>query len=43
MWIDEAGIDNRLYREHAWAPRRQKVYAEIPGQKESVPVSLAVS
>ncbi|WP_331255968.1 IS630 family transposase [Candidatus Bealeia paramacronuclearis] len=33
VWIDEAGIDNRLYREHAWAPRGQKVYAEIPGQK----------
>lgn len=33
MYIDEAGIDNRLYREHARAPRGQKVYAEIPGKK----------
>lgn len=33
MWIDEAGIDNRLYREYARAPRGQKVYAEISGKK----------
>ena len=33
MYIDEAGIDNRLYREYARAPRGQKVYAEIPGKK----------
>ena len=33
MWIDEAGIDNRLYREYARAPRGQKVYAEISGKE----------
>lgn len=33
MWIDEAGMDNRLYREYARAPRGQKVYAEICGKK----------
>jgi transposase len=33
VWIDEAGIDNRLYREYARAPRGQKVYAEISGKK----------
>jgi transposase len=34
VWIDEAGIDNRLYREYAWAPRGQKVYGEISGKKK---------
>ncbi len=33
VYIDEAGVDNRLYREYARAPRGQKVYAEIPGKK----------
>lgn len=33
MGIDEAGIDNRLYREYARASRGQKVYAEISGKK----------
>lgn len=33
MWIDEAGINNRLYREYARASRGQKVYAEISGKK----------
>lgn len=33
VYIDEAGIDNRLYREYARAPRGQKIYAEIPGKK----------
>ena len=33
MWIDEAGIDNRLYREYARAPRGKKVFAEICGKK----------
>lgn len=31
--MDEAGIDNRLYREHARAPRGQKIYADICGKK----------
>lgn len=33
VYIDEAGVDNRLYREYARAPRGQKIYAEIPGKK----------
>ena len=33
VYIDEAGIDNRLYREYGRAPRGQKVYGEIPGNK----------
>ena len=27
VYIDEAGVDNRLYREYARAPRGEKVYA----------------
>lgn len=33
VYIDEAGIDNRLYREYARALRGQKVYAPVPGKK----------
>lgn len=33
VYIDEAGIDNRLFREYGRAPRGQKIYAEIPGKK----------
>ena len=33
VYIDEAGLDNRLYREYGRAPRGQKVYANIPGKK----------
>lgn len=31
--MDEAGVDNRLFRLYARAPRGQKVYADIPGKK----------
>ena len=33
MFIDEAGVDNRLFRAYARAPRGQKIYADIPGKK----------
>lgn len=33
VYIDEAGLDNRLYREYARAPRGIKVYADIYGKK----------
>lgn len=33
MYIDEAGVDNRLYREYARAKRGEKIYADIPGKK----------
>ena len=33
VYIDEAGIDNRLFREYARALRGQEVYGEIPGKK----------
>ena len=33
MFIDEAGVDNRLFRVYARAPRGQKIYADIPGKK----------
>ena len=33
VYIDEAGLDNRLYREYGRAPLGQKVYANIPGKK----------
>lgn len=33
MYIDEAGVDNRLYREYGRAPRGQKIYGEISGKK----------
>jgi hypothetical protein len=33
VYVDEAGVDNRLYREYARAPRGEKVYADIPGKK----------
>ncbi len=33
VYIDEAGVDNRPYREHARAPRGEKIYADIPSKK----------
>ena len=32
-YIDEAGVDNRLFREYGRAPRGQKIMADIPGKK----------
>jgi len=31
--VDECGVDRYLYREYAYAPRGQKVVAEISGKK----------
>ena len=33
VFIDEAGVDNRLFRAYARAPRGVKIYADIPGKK----------
>lgn len=33
VYVDEAGVDNRLYREYARAPRGKKIYADISGRK----------
>ena len=32
-FLDEAGVDNRLFRVHARAPRGQKITVDIPGKK----------
>ncbi len=33
MYVDECGVDQYLYREYAYAPRGQKVLAQISGKK----------
>ena len=33
VYLDEAGVDNRLFREYARAPKGQKITADIPGKK----------
>ena len=33
IYVDECGIDKYLYREFAYAPRGQKVFAKISGRK----------
>ena len=33
IYVDECGVDRYLYREYAYAPRGQKVVAEISGKK----------
>lgn len=33
VYIDEAGVDNRLYTEYGRAPRGKRIYAEISGKK----------
>jgi transposase len=33
VYVDDCGIDEYLYREHAYAPRGQKVVAHISGKK----------
>jgi len=32
-FLDESGIDHRLHRPLAWAPRGEAVYGEIPGAR----------
>ncbi|WGJ62749.1 IS630 family transposase [Wolbachia endosymbiont of Frankliniella intonsa] len=32
LYIDEAGVDNKLYREYGRAPRGKKIYADVPGR-----------
>jgi len=39
VYIDESGVDNRLFRAHARAPRGEKIYGNIPG-KRRVRVSM---
>jgi len=33
LWIDECGIDHRLYRERGRAPRGEKIYQEVAGSR----------
>lgn len=33
VYLDEAGVDNRLFYEYARAPRGTKVYADVPGRR----------
>ena len=33
VYVDECGVDQYLYREYAYAPRGQKVVAQISGKK----------
>jgi transposase len=33
VYVDEAGVDNRLFREYGRAPKGQKILANIPGRK----------
>ena len=33
VYIDEAGFDNYLYRQHARAPRGQKIHEKVKGRK----------
>lgn len=33
VYIDEAGVDNRLFRAHARAPRGKKIITLVPGKK----------
>ncbi len=33
VYVDEAGVDNRLFRPYARAPKGHKIYADIPGKK----------
>lgn len=33
MYIDEAGVDNRIFRPNARAPKGEKIFASVPGKK----------
>ena len=33
FYLDECGVDHRLYRERGWAPRGERIYQEIPGRR----------
>jgi len=32
-FLDECGIDHRLCRTHAWAPRGERVFGDVPGSR----------
>lgn len=34
LYIDEAGVDNRLYREYGRAPKGEKIYALEKSERE---------
>ena len=33
FWTDECGVDHRLYRQHARAPRGEKIYQTVAGSR----------
>jgi transposase len=33
VYLDEAGVDHRLYRQYGRAPRGQQIFGEVPGSR----------
>ena len=43
FYLDECGVDHRLYREYGRAPRGERIYQEVAGKRREHPsIALAV-
>ena len=42
-YLDECGVDHRLYREHGRAPRNERLYQEVPGKRHGRTSVIAAS
>jgi transposase len=42
-YLDECGIDHRLYREHGWSPRGERIYQNISGAQRKRTSVIAAS
>ena len=43
FYLDECGVDHRLYREHGRAPRGQRIYQEVCGKRRERTSIIAAS
>ena len=42
-YLDECGVDHRLYRQHGRAPRNQRLYQAVPGKRRERTSVIAAS
>jgi transposase len=42
-YLDECGVDHRLYREHGRAPRNERLFQDVPGKRRGRTSVIAAS
>jgi len=43
VWVDECGVEQNLYREHARSPRGIKIYADVPDKRFAPRISVVAA